>query len=241
MSSEARADARAMPRTAIVAALAVERASVARHAGGWSVAESGPGAQRAAGSAEQAVAAGAAALVSWGLVGGLTSSLAAGTVVVPERVVLAGGASYATDASWRARLEPLRGAFAVRGGTLLTVSSALESPAAKAAAAAEHAAVAVDMEAAAVAAVAQRAGVPFVALRVVVDTLDDRLPAGVDAWVDAFGRTRSGSVLRGLVSPSEWPTLWRLGLRLRVARRVLDRLAMFVAARHLLDPPRVTE
>ena len=92
--------------------------------------------------------------------------------------------------------------LAARVGDLLTVPTALESPAAKRAAAAATDAVAVDMESAAIAAVAARARVPFVALRVVVDGLDDALPAGAERWIDERGSGACRPALRAAVEPA---------------------------------------
>jgi adenosylhomocysteine nucleosidase len=239
MSFEAVAHGKVVPRVAIVAALALERHSVERQRGaselGWEVHQCGLGIERAHRCAEGALAAGASALVSWGLVGGLAAPLVAGTVVVPREVLSEDGAVYATDAAWRSRLEPLSRAFPFAVGRLLTVSAPLESRAAKAAAAARYEAVAVDMEAVAVAAVAARAGVPFVAVRVIVDTLDDALPAGVAAWIDAQGNPRRLAPFAALTMPREWAALWRLATRFRAAQRSLRGVAEQLASERLLS------
>jgi adenosylhomocysteine nucleosidase len=228
----------AVPRTAIIAALGNERAALARvpHAAlGWSLVQSGPGPERAAQCATAAVAAGAQALVSWGLAGGLAADVEPGTVILPRRVIMQRGETFAVAAGWHERLTALAAEFAVSFGDLLTVPAALGSPAAKAAAATALAAVAVDMESAAIAAVAARARVPFVALRVIVDAQGDALPAGAEKWIDARGNTRTAAALGAIVRPGEWQALWRLAQRYRKANAVLVRLAQSVAARRLLD------
>ena len=238
MSFDGGAVPAAVPRIAIIAALGNERAALARvpHAAlGWSLVQSGPGSERAAESARAAVAAGARALVSWGLAGGLAADVEPGTVVLPRRVIMQRGETFAVAAAWHERLATLAPEFAMTFGDLLTVPAALGSPAAKAAAATALAAVAVDMESAAVAAVAARARVPFVALRVVVDAQGDPLPAGVEKWIDARGNTRGVAALGAIVRPGEWQALWRLAQRYRKANAVLVRLAQSVAARRLLD------
>jgi hypothetical protein len=93
----------------------------------------------------------------------------------------------------------------------------------------------VDMESAAIAAVAARFGVPFVALRVVVDAQRDALPAGAEAWIDEHGQRRAAAAFGAIGRPREWPALWRLARRYGTARGVLARLARSVAAQHLLD------
>jgi nucleoside phosphorylase len=220
-----------------IAALARECTSLRRQlprTERWHVVQSGPGAARAAAAAGRAIDAGAGLLLSWGLAGGLSAAVAPGTVVLPRRVLADGEAPIPVDAAWHSRLAALANALAVDHGDLLTVAEPLESPAAKRAAAALHNAVAVDMESAGIAVAAARARVPFVALRVVVDGVDDALPAGAQHWLDEYGRTRASAVLRAVVDARQWRTLLRLGARYRVASGVLDRLARALAAPQLL-------
>jgi adenosylhomocysteine nucleosidase len=228
----------AVSRTGIIIALGSERAALAAvpHVSlGWSLVQSGPGPERAAQCATAALAAGAQALVSWGLAGGLAADIMPGTVVVPRRVIMQRGEVFVAAASWRERLAALASEFTLSHGDLLTVPTPLGSPAAKAAAATALGAVAVDMESAAIAAVAARARVPFVALRVVVDAQRDVVPAGAENWIDARGNTRAAAALGAIVRPGEWQALWRLAQRYRTANAVLVRLARSVAARALLD------
>lgn len=220
-------------RVAIVTALADEKKSLDREqrsrSGSWRVIQSGLGPERAAEASRAALAAGADGLVSWGLVGALEPSLRAGDVVLPRRVLCARAEAVNVDPSWYACLAPLASGFRVVDGDLLTVDAPLESPEAKSAAARATGCVAVDMEAAAVGATAAAAGVPFLALRVVVDTLADRLPPAED-WIDVRGNRRFGAALRAASRPAQWPLLLTLGRRFRAASGVLDRLAQTAAA-----------
>ena len=220
-----------------IAALARECTSLRRQlprAPRWQVFQSGPGAARAAAAANRAIDAGAGLLVSWGLAGGLSASVAPGTVVLAKRVVAEGEAPLSVDAGWHSRLAALADELAVDGGDLLSVSEPLESPAAKRAAAASSDAVAVDMESAGIAAAAARARVPFVVMRVVIDGVDDALPAGAQHWLDEHGRTRASAVLRAVVDARQWRALANMGARYRVASGVLDRLARALAAPRML-------
>jgi len=204
-----------------VAALAIECASLRRHvprAASWLVVQSGPGSARAADGAKRAIDSGADLLVSWGLAGGLGAAVAPGTVVLPRRVLEQGAEPLRVDAAWHARLSALAGELALEQGDLLTATHA----------------VAVDMESAAVAAVAARARVPFVALRVVVDGLDDALPPGAEKWIDPRGNRRVTAALRAAVDARQWRSLLTLAKRYRVASGVLDHLARALAAPHLL-------
>ena len=220
-----------------IGALALECASLRRQsprAERWLVVQSGPGAARAAAAACRAIDGGAALLVSWGLAGGLAASVAPGTVVAPRRVLAEGKAPLAVDAAWHSLLAECARGLATDSGDLLSVAQPLESPAMKRAAAKAANAVAVDMESAGIAAVAARARVPFVALRVVVDGLDDALPPGAESWIDEQGRTRASAVLRAAVDARQWRVLLTLAQRYRVASGVLDRLARALAARRTL-------
>jgi adenosylhomocysteine nucleosidase len=228
-------------RVAIIVALSVEQASLRRlalaGARDVSIVQSGPGPERAADNARAALVAGASALVSWGLAGGVHARLAAGSVVLPRRVRAEDESMYATHREWRALIaDSLRAELAVDDGDLLSVAQPIATPAAKSAAAARGV-VAVDMESAAVAAVAARARVPFIALRVVVDTATDVLPPAAVAWVDARGNRRFGAAFATAVKPLQWRALWILGKRYRAASRALDRAATLTAASRVLVAP----
>jgi adenosylhomocysteine nucleosidase len=188
---------------------------------GTLVAVSGIGAEAAAAAAERLLDAGATALVSWGMAGGLDPSLAAGTICLPEFIVARDGRTLAADHHWR---ELLAAAVAERrpvGGRLLTSDSAIGDVAGKAAAFRDCRAVAVDMESLAVAGVAALRRVPFVAVRVIVDTAADALPPAVVA-ASGRGPVHLGRLLRGLLRrPRDLQALLRLGRRYRIARRAL--------------------
>lgn len=223
-------------KIAFVAALALECSSLRRHsprAPAWLVVQSGPGAERAARAAERAIEEGAGLLVAWGLAGGLADGLAPGAVLLPRRVAAAAAEPVLADAAWHARLAAAVGGGALEQGALLSVPAPLETPAAKRAAAAATGAVAVDMESAAVAAAAARARVPFVALRVVVDAVDDALPPDAERWIDGEGRTRFAAALSAAVDVRQWRGLLKLAKRCRAASASLDRLARALAASEL--------
>ena len=194
--------------------------------GGTLVAVSGMGRTAAVAAAGALVDAGATALVSWGLAGGLDPRLQAGTICLPSAVVARDGATFATDVHWR---EILAAAISqhlrVVSGTLLTSAAAIEDVAAKAAAFAETGAVAVDMESAGVAQIAASKRLPFVAVRAIVDTAGDTLPPAVLA-AGTEGRMRFARLLFGIVrSPREIAAVMRLAQRYRAASRALGAVA----------------
>jgi adenosylhomocysteine nucleosidase len=244
MSAERRAlagaGAGAARSVAVIVALGVEHASLrARLAGaGLNLLQSGPGPERAAGAAVAALAAGADALVSCGFAGGLEPRLRPGAVIVPRRVTTPEGASYDTDPAWRsAAVQALGAQLAVSEGDLLGVPAALLTSAAKLAAAATYGAAAADMESAAIAAIAARAGAPFLALRVIIDTAADALPADAESWIDERGNRRAAAALGAVLRPAQWRSLWTLGLRYRSALRVLEQIAALAAASRFFAAP----
>jgi adenosylhomocysteine nucleosidase len=160
-----------------------------------------------------------------------------GDVVLPRRVRALGGAVYDADPEWRAAIESgLRGAVTVRVADLVSVPAALVTPADKRAAASSCGAGAADMESAAVAAAAARAGARFAALRVIVDAVDDSLPADAERWVDESGEPRLGRVVAAAFQPAQWRELWVLTHRYRAARRTLERVAALAVENGLWAP-----
>jgi adenosylhomocysteine nucleosidase len=190
---------------------------------------SGPGPERAARAAARAIEAGARALVSFGLAGGLRADAEPGTVLLPARVVDAAGA-FESDALWRERLAAmLAPGFRVLEAPLVSVDRVVTEVADKAALAGRFGAAAVDLESAAIARAAARARLPFVALRVVADGPSDALPAKVESLVTADGRTRLVGLLGLFAAPGQIPALIRLGCRSSRARAVLAQVADRVA------------
>jgi len=190
------------------------------------VAISGIGAPAAAVAARLLADAGATALVSWGLAGGLDPGLAGGTICLPSVVLADPGTAFTTDHHWR---ELVTAAIAARravvGGTLFTSERAIEDIAGKAVAFRRTGAAAVDMESVAVAQVAALRGLPFIAVRVIIDTAADELPGAVLAASSA-GQVRTGRLLQGLLrAPRDIPPLLRLAMRYRAARRALVAVA----------------
>ena len=203
---------------------------------------SGPGEDAARSAVESAVAHGAAGVVSWGIAGGLVADAVPGTVVLASRVVRAGGEACESDPDWIQRLRArLADVCPILAGDLATVSESVQTPEAKRRLAHDLGVVAVDMESAAIAAGARRAGLPFVAIRVIADGLDDGLPVDVDKFVSAKGRVRLlrvlGSLGSGQVSIRE---LRSLGRRSATAHDVLGKIAHRLAEAPVRPPETAT-
>ena len=191
---------------------------------------SGIGGAAAAAAAQALVDSGVSALMTFGMAGGLDPALKPGCVVIPCELLSTHGARYAACRSWRERVaaavSPL---CAVTEGNLLTSTQAIDTPAEKAAALRSTGAAAVDMESAAVADVAARHNLPFIAVRVIVDTAADFLPRAVVAASRA-GRVRFGRLIGGLIlRPREIAALLRLAQRYRIAMRSLRAIGAHLA------------
>jgi adenosylhomocysteine nucleosidase len=190
----------------------------------------GPSAARA--GAERLLAAGAGALVSWGLAGGLDPALPAGRIFLPSEVLTPTGALLATDARWRERLGAALAHFTpLTSGSLVTVEAVVATVAAKQALFKASGARGVDMESAAIAEVARSRALPFIAVRVIIDRAGDALP---DSFVAAFDEHGDFSVLRLLAQLARTPQ--QLGALLQLARtfRQANRALAAVAASEAL-------
>jgi adenosylhomocysteine nucleosidase len=233
----------------VVAALSVEARALGqatRRTGGLStltdgtlVALSGMGSAAATTAAEVLVGAGARGLMSFGFAGGLDPDLRAGSIVVPSAVISRDGEPFPTSPDWRARLVAALGATKGLGsvaqgpviaGTLLTSEQVMDTLAVKAAAFRDTGAVAVDMESLAVAKVAAVHSLPFIAVRVIVDTAADVLPRAVVA-ASAGGQVRIGRLLGELaLAPVECLAMLRLARRYRAATRAMAAVAADIRA-----------
>jgi adenosylhomocysteine nucleosidase len=171
--------------------------------------------------------AGATALASWGMAGGLDPSLSAGAILLPSEVLGADGHVHNTESGWRSRLSTAVAVHApVRGGRLLTSAKAVGSVADKAELFRTTGAAAVDMESAAIGEVAEQHQLPFIAVRVVVDSAEDVLPRAVSAAADNEGHLQIWRLIGALaLAPNELAPLIRLARRYRAANRSLATIA----------------
>jgi adenosylhomocysteine nucleosidase len=179
---------------------------------------SGMGCAAAGMAARGLIQAGAKALISWGMAGGLDPDLQAGAICLPREVVAPDGMRFATASSWRDTLTAsIASCRPLVSGALLTCTHPITDAGAKAAARRDTGAVAVDMESSAVAEVAAASHVPFMAIRVIVDTALDAIPASVTAAGES-GQIRIGRLLLGVArSPADIVPLVNLARRYRAA------------------------
>jgi len=191
--------------------------------GGALLAVSGMGATNAAPAARRLVDAGASALMSFGLAGGLDPTLDPGTVVLPGEVISRDGARFPTSMEWRGQLSlAVAEMTPVTSGTLLTSVQPIDTAELKAAAFRESGAVAVDMESVSVAEVAAAHNLPFMAVRVIIDGAADVLPQAVLA-ASRGGHLSALRLVWGLaVAPRDIVGVIRLARRYRAATRSLS-------------------
>ena len=163
---------------------------------------------------------------SIGFAGGLAERLRPGDLVFPA-VVLddadSGGGPLAADPSHATVYAALsRAAFAVESGSLITVATVLRTPDAKRAVRERSGAVAAEMEAAGVARAARDLGIPWVALKAVLDTVDDPVPLFLARCATPQGDVRWRGLLAGALEGRDfYRSLGRLARATRQAGRTL--------------------
>lgn len=212
------------PHLGIVVGLTAE-ARLASGLGG--VVETGGGdAPGATAAATRLIQRGAGALLSFGLAGGLSPTLAAGARVIPAAVVDMGGQTWPVDLDLARR-------YGTATGTLLAADHVIATVEAKRAAWQATGADAADLESGAVARVAAQHGLPFAVLRAVCDPAGRDLPPAALTALDAQGRIQLFALIRALTgNPGQIPALIALGRDAALARRTL--LALVRASRNIV-------
>jgi adenosylhomocysteine nucleosidase len=191
----------------------------------------GPGMDNAARAADRLLDRGAEGLISWGTAGGLDPRLGSGFVVLYRAVVDATTARYDCDSNWCSMLAQSLSAMNPALETGFSAEHAVATAVEKAALWQQYGCAAIDMESAAVARSARDAGLPFVALRVIVDSADFELPRAALSALSHGGQPRALPVARELLRrPWEIPALLTLAARYRAA------LARLRLAARLLRP-----
>lgn len=195
------------------------------------VAVAGVGAQRAAQAAKHLLADGARALVSWGVVGGLSAEWAPGDVVLAERIDSDAGTEHVSTDWNQALLQTfMQAGVDARMGVLRSHAHAVTSVHEKQQLAVLGYAI-VDMEAAAVAHAAGEAGVPFVAIKCVCDPVLRALPPVAMRLLRPDGRIRFSMLISALLrGPPMWRTLHGMSRDFDMACAGLGRAAPALVA-----------
>jgi len=183
--------------------------------------ESGPGREKAAQATTAHIEGHQPAwVISAGFAGGLSPDCERNDIVVADQVVLMDGGILTIEMGMPRRPH-------LHVGRLLTVDEIVDSPEEKHRLAANHAAIAVDMESYAVAEVCAKLKTRFLSMRVISDGVEDRLPPEIENLMhqQTFGGKLgavAGSIFR---RPSSVKDMWQLKERAIVAS---DSLAKFV-------------
>jgi adenosylhomocysteine nucleosidase len=199
------------------------------------VLQTGVGPQRAASASSWVLSTRrCAGLISLGLSGSLHASLVRGSIVIGRRWVCLEGQPVmrrtvgpSADPSMLDRAFSAAAAcgLTLREGPLLTIDRVVGAPE-KRALAEETGAIAVDMESGAVAGAAMAASVSCVAVRAILDPLDQTLALLPEQFLRPDGSLslwKSGRMLA--MHPGAWPTLLALG---RSSSRSMGQLARWV-------------
>lgn len=184
---------------------------------------SGIGPERARRAAEDLLSAGAKALISWGVAGGLAPHLESGVLLLPEQVRLLSGEQYGTDPYWlQSLLEQLEGKLPLSNAPLQHTETILSSPEEKTRLYRQTGCVAVDMESAAVGKAAASAGVPFLVIRAIADPAPTALPPSALKALNSQGQLQLFALLANLLKrPWEALDLWQLARHFQAARTTL--------------------
>jgi len=195
----------------------------------------GMGAKQAHVAAELLIAKNASAVLSWGSAGALHSKLSPGNLILPEIVMYPQKGIFSTDDAWHNRLlSRLANQLEVYTEPLAQSLSALKSRAEKLDFVKTIQALAVDMESASVAEAALNANLPFMAIRAIVDPLEQTVPESVLRAINQRGRLRPFRLLAGLArSPADFLIVNQLRRNFLAAKNTLTTVAQLVGENFL--------
>jgi len=194
------------------------------------VALSGIGAERAHAASDLLLSRGATALLSWGCAAALDDGLRPGGVILPGRVISVTGESYPVSVEWHRRLyQTLSAEYSVRTDALLESATILNTPEVKRTLAQRTQAIATDMESGAQARLARARRMPFVAVRVVVDTASAQIPDNVLRALDSSGDINMRSCLaRAILRPADGIATMKLSMQFNAARKTMKKASALV-------------
>jgi len=179
-------------------------------------------------AAENAARHGYRGIVSFGVAGGLASSLRPGDWVVASSVVDA-QTSNVTDRGWSNKLLDLIGG--ARYAPIVGVDDPIAEPTIKRDLHRTTGAAAVDMESHVVARLAAEHGLAFAAVRVIVDPAERAIPPAALVGMNADGRTNVPAILRELIArPAQVTRLARIAFDAFVARSEMQRVRQLLGS-----------
>ncbi len=168
-------------------------------------------------------------LISWGTAAALRPELKAGTVIIPNSIVDADGIEYEPDQVLNTSLIHLlhEKNIDIHKGRLIGQSSLLGTPKNKRDLFRKTGAVAADMESAAIASVAREKNIPFVAIRVITDGVDTRIPYAVVKASDDSGIIHPMTYLLTVIKqPKDWIPTLQLAMDFYRAKKSLKQIAV---------------
>ena len=178
-------------------------------------------AERLSGALDRAISTGARGIISFGVAAGLVPSTKAGDCVIASSIIDR-EARYATDAAWSERLRqrlPEARLARIAGAQALLCDAAAKRELYR-----RTSAIAADMESHIVARLAAERGIPFAALRVILDGADRSLPEAATVALTASGGVNlllvAGSLLH---RPGQIASLLQTAREARIAFRALLR------------------
>lgn len=192
------------------------------------VACSGADAMIARRQAEQLLAGGCDALLSFGLAGGLDPDLPSGTLILATSVISPNGRQSDVDGDWRAMVASGLDVSGIDyvSGPVVGVEQPVGDPEPKRLLHTGTGGLGVDMESHAVMEVAGAKGVPWLVLRAVADTANDALPDLAMESIAPDGSVRAGALAVRLIRhPSDMGELFALWRVSRPGFAALGRVA----------------
>jgi len=164
----------------------------------------------------------ASAFIFAGFAGGLADDLSPGDVVIAKSILDEdSGNSFACDEN----LLGISLTSTVHIANILTVGRVVSSSEQKSELFKRYGCAAVDMESASAALVAKESGIPFLAVRAILDTQSESIPASLSKLVDNSGQPLPGkAALNFLLQPSLIGQAIRLSRGSRLAANSLARI-----------------
>ncbi len=213
-----------MGRIGIVSALRAETDSFVRGSSGhirYTVLTCGMGLDAARLGAQRLVADGVDAIVSWGVAGALVPELKVGDVVVTTDILTPDGHAIPGAAP-----PPVKFVQPFADQTLVSAAHVVRTPAAKRELHNHSGAALVDMESSAIAQVCRDAGIACLAVRSILDRVEDTLSPALTGLIDAKGGVQLGALTARMVNnPLMVGALLGQGIRYRRALSGLRRAA----------------
>ena len=208
----------------VVSALTVETQSFTRCVPGgipYVCATSGTGPEAAAAAARDLLAKGATVLLSWGVAGALHPDLKPGQVFRDPSVYTCDGVEVVCQTPSGIRFERTVRSDGV-GRRLITLSQPVYGKEEKAKLFESFGMHLIDMESAGVARVCACEGIPFLAVRSVVDKVSDEVPAAFMRAIHEDGRLKPFVVLKDVIrSPWLLKPLFNQAIQFHIAIKSL--------------------